>query len=135
MNVAGVLWPFGHGLSYTIFKYSELEIQPKKQSADGNISVNFKLTNSGPRKGDEVPQLYIHQEVGSVTTWEKRLCGFDRVQLAPGETKIVTMTIAPENLAIWNPEMKRVVEPGKFKVMVGASSSDIRLNGEFEITP
>jgi len=68
-----------------------------------------------------------------VTTWEKRLCGFDRVHLAPGESKVVTMTIAPENLAIWNMEMKRVVEPGKFKVMVGASSKDIRLNGEFEI--
>jgi len=135
VNVAGVLWPFGHGLSYTTFKYSELDIQPKKQSADGNISVSFKLTNSGSREGDEVPQLYIHQEVSSVTTWEKRLCGFDRVQLAPGETKVVTLTIAPENLAIWNLEMKRVIEPGNFKVMVGASSKDIRLNGEFEIAP
>jgi beta-glucosidase len=135
VNVAGVLWPFGHGLSYTTFKYSELQIQPEKQSAGGNISVSFKLTNSGSREGDEVPQLYIHQEVSSVTTWEKRLCGFDRVQLAPGETKVVTMALAPENLAIWNPEMKRVVEPGKFKVMVGASSKDIRLNGEVEIAP
>jgi len=133
VNVAGVLWPFGYGLSYTTFKYSELEIQPKKQSTDGNISVSFKLTNSGSREGDEIPQLYIHQETSSVTTWEKRLCGFDRVHLAAGESKVVTMTIAPENLAIWNLEMKRVVEPGKFKVMVGASSKDIRLNGEFEI--
>jgi hypothetical protein len=91
--------------------------------------------NSGSREGDEVPQLYIHQEVSSVTTWEKRLCGFDRVQLTPGETKGVTLTIAPENLAIWNLEMKRVIEPGNFKVMVGASSNDIRLNGEFEIAP
>jgi len=128
-----LLWPFGFGLSYTTFKYSELTVGPENQSTNGNITVSFKLTNTGAREGDEVPQLYIHQEVSSVTTWEKRLCGFDRVHLAAGESKVVTMTIAPENLAIWNREMKRVVEPGKFKVMVGASSKDIRLNGEFEI--
>ena len=74
--------------------------------------------NSGSREGDEVPQLYIHQEVSSVTTWEKRLCGFDRVQLAPGETKVVTLTIAPENLAIWNLEMKRVIQryPAQWRI-------------------
>jgi len=134
VNVAGLLWPFGYGLSYTTFKYGDLEIRPEKQSRDGNIEVSFALTNTGSREGDEVPQLYINQEVGSVTTWEKRLCGFDRVHLKPGESRMVTMTIAPECLAIWNREMKRVVEPGQFKVMVGASSQDIRLNGEFEIS-
>jgi beta-glucosidase len=134
VNVAGLLWPFGHGLSYTTFKYSDLKVQPERQSTNGNVTVIFKLTNSGARAGDEIPQLYIRQKVSSVTTWEKRLCGFDRVHLQPGESKVVTMTIAPENLAIWNREMKRVVEPGMFKVMVGASSADIRLNGEFEIT-
>jgi len=133
VNVAGLLWPFGYGLSYTTFKYGELKIQPAKQSAAGNINVSFKLTNLGSREGDEIPQLYIHQEVSSVTTWEKRLCGFDRIHLAPGESKVVTLTIAPENLSIWNREMKRIVESGKFKVMVGASSEDIRLKGEFEM--
>jgi beta-glucosidase len=135
VSVTGLLWPFGYGLSYTTFKYSELQIQPKKQSADGNVSVSFRLTNSGSREGDEIPQLYIQQEVSSITTWEKRLCGFDRIHLAPGESKVVTMTIPLGDLAIWNREMKRVVEPGKFRVLVGASSKDIRLNGEFEITP
>jgi beta-glucosidase len=133
VNVAGVLWPFGYGLSYTTFEYGDLKIQPESQSTNGNIIVNFKLTNTGARAGDEISQLYIHQEVSSVTTWEERLCGFDRVHLKPGESKVVTMTIAPESLAIWNREMKRVVEPGMFKVMVGASSEDIRLDGEFEI--
>ena len=110
-------------------------MQPEQPSTDGNIIVSFKLTNTGSRAGDEMPQLYIHQEVSPVTTWEKRLCGFDRVHLNADESKMVIMTIAPECLAIWNREMKRLVEPGKFKVRVGASSQDIRLNGEFEIAP
>ena len=134
VNVAGVLWPFGYGLSYTTFEYGDLKIQPESQSTNGNIIVNFKLTNTGARAGDEISQIYIHQEVSSVTTWEKRLCGFDRLHLKPRESKVMTMSIAPECLAIWNGEMKRVVEPGKFKVMIGASSQNIRLNGEFEIT-
>jgi beta-glucosidase len=134
VNVAGLLWPFGFGLSYTTFKYSQLEIEPRQQTTNGDITIRFDLTNTGAHTGDEIPQLYVNQEVSSVTTWEKRLCGFDRVHLEPGETKTVTMTIAPECLAIWNQEMKRVVEPGKFKVMVGASSADIRLTGEFEMT-
>lgn len=133
VNVAGVLWPFGHGLSYTTFRYENLHVAPERQSPDGNITVTFHLTNTGSRGGDEVPQLYINQEVSSVTTWEKRLCGFDRIHLEPGASRTVTFTIAPELIAIWNPQMKRGVEPGKFKVMVGASSADIRLNGEFKI--
>ncbi len=115
-------------------KYEPAEIEPRQQATNGDITVRFDLTNTGVRAGDEIPQLYVNQEVSSVTTWEKRLCGFDRVHLAPGETKTVTMAITPECLAIWNQEMKRVVEPGKFKVMVGASSADIRLTGEFEMT-
>jgi beta-glucosidase len=133
VSVTKLLWPFGYGLSYTTFKYSDLTVQSKNQSTNGNIIVSFRLTNTGAREGDEIPQLYIHQEVSSVTTWEKQLCGFERVYLKPDESKIVTMTIASECLAIWNREMKHVVEPGKFKVMVGASSQDIRLNGEFQI--
>jgi beta-glucosidase len=133
VNVSGLLWPFGYGLSYTKFKYSDLVVSPQTQSPDGNIQVTFKLTNVGARAGDEVPQLYIHQEVSSVTMWEKRLCGFDRIRLAPNESKLVTMTITPECLAIWNDSMKRMVEPGAFKVMVGASSTDIRLSGEFKV--
>jgi beta-glucosidase len=133
VNVAGLLWPFGHGLSYTTFKYSRLEIEPKQQTTNANVTVSFELANAGSRAGDEIPQLYVNQEVSSVTTWEKRLCGFERISLAPGESKKITMTITSECLAIWNQEMQRVVEPGKFKVMVGASSADIRLKGEFEM--
>jgi beta-glucosidase len=134
VNVAGVLWPFGFGLSYTKFAYSDLTVVPVKPSPTDNITVSFKIKNTGARAGDEIPQLYTHQELSSVTTWEERLCGFDRVHLEPGETKTVAMVIKPECLAIWNLEMKRVVEPGKFKVMVGASSTDLRLKGGFEIT-
>ena len=133
VNVAGLLWPFGHGLSYTTFQYSDLVVEPAQQAATGNLTVRFKLTNTGSRAGDEIPQLYVHDEVSSVTTWEKRLCGFDRVHLEPGASQTVTFTIRPENLALWNAEMKRVVEPGQFKVMVGASSTEIKLNGQFTI--
>ncbi len=135
VNVSGLLWPFGHGLSYTTFKYSDLNLAPAQPTNGGSVTVSFKITNTGRRAGDEIPQLYVNQEVSSVTTWEKRLCGFDRIQLAPGETKTVTLTIAAECLTLWNEEMKRVIEPGKFKVMVGSSSESIRLKGGFEIVP
>jgi beta-glucosidase len=134
VSVTGVLWPFGHGLSYTRFEYSDLVITPKKQSPDGNVTVSFKLTNKGQCEGDEIVQLYLRDEVSSVTTWEQILRGFDRIHLKPGESKTITFTIIPEYLELVNAEMKRVVEPGAFKVMVGASSTDIRLQGEFEIT-
>ena len=97
--------------------------------------MSFEIKNTGAVAGDEIPQLYVNQEVSSVTTWEKRLCGFDRVHLAPGESKRVTMTIAPECLTLWNLAMQRVIEPGKFKVMVGASSVNIKLTGEFVELP
>jgi beta-glucosidase len=133
VNVAGVLWPFGHGLSYTTFKYSDLSLTPKQTTNGASVTVSFKLTNTGSRAGDEIAQLYVNDVVSSVTTWEKRLCGFERVTLQPGETRTVTLAIAPECLALWNEAMQRVVEPGEFKVMVGASSEDIRLTGKFEM--
>lgn len=134
-NVAGILWPFGFGLSYTTFAYSGLEISPEQTPTNGTVTVSFEIKNTGAVAGDEIPQLYVNQEVSSVTTWEKRLCGFDRVHLAPGESKRVTMTIAPECLTLWNLAMQRVIEPGKFKVMVGASSVNIKLTGEFVELP
>ena len=132
--VSGLLWPFGFGLSYTTFEYSGLQISPVQSGTNENVTVTFQLKNTGARAGDEVVQLYANQEVSSVTTWEKRLCDFARVHLEPGETKTVTMTIAPECLTLWNLQMQRVIEPGKFKVMVGASSVDIKLTGELEKT-
>jgi beta-glucosidase len=133
VNVAGLLWPFGYGLSYTKFEYSKLEIEPRKQTAGKNLTVKFFVTNTGSREGDEIPELYVHQDVGSVTTWDKRLCGFERIHLKPRESKMVTLNITPECLAILNQKDERVIEAGKFDVMVAASSDDIRLAGEFEI--
>lgn len=135
VNVAGVLWPFGHGLSYTKFKYSDLAITPARQTNGGPVTVRFQVANTGARAGDEIPQLYVNDLVSSVTTWEKRLAGFERIHLEPGESKAVSFVIQPENLDLWNEQMRRVVEPGGFAVMVGASSTDLRLRGKFEITP
>jgi beta-glucosidase len=134
VSVNGVLWSFGDGLSYTKFDYRNLAITPKQQTAAGKISVSFDVTNTGDREGDEIPQMYLRQLVSSVTTYEQNLRGFERIHLKPGETKTVTFTIEPDFLAIWNLEMKRVVEPGKFEVQIGASSKDIRLKGGLEIT-
>jgi beta-glucosidase len=134
-RLKGKLYPFGYGLSYTTFSYSNLKITPEKQNSQGNISVSLDVKNTGDREGDEVVQIYTHEEVTTVTTYEKNLCGFDRVHLKPGETKTITFTLTPDDLAIWNRDMHFVVEPGTFKVMIGASSEDIRLNGTFEILP
>ncbi|HKC65593.1 MAG TPA: glycoside hydrolase family 3 C-terminal domain-containing protein, partial [Pyrinomonadaceae bacterium] len=134
-RVNGALYYFGYGLSYTTFAYSNLKISPVKQHAQGNVTVSFDVKNTGAREGDEVVELYTRDLVSSVTTYEKNLRGFDRIHLKPGETKTVTFTLTPDDLALWNREMHFVVEPGAFKVMVGASSEDIRLTGEFEILP
>lgn len=133
VSVTGVLWSFGEGLSYTKFSYTNLVITPRRQSAGGSIAVSFDVTNTGGREGDEIPQMYLRQLVSSVTTYEQNLRGFERIHLKPAETRTVTFAIEPDFLAIWNPEMKRVVEPGTFEVQIGASSSAIRLRGQFEI--
>jgi beta-glucosidase len=132
-RLKGKLYPFGYGLSYTTFDYSNLKITPQKENSQGTIHVSFDVKNTGQREGDEVVQMYIHEKVTSVTTYEKQLRGFDRVRLNPGETKTVNFTLMPDDLSIWNRDMHFVVEPGTFKVMIGASSEDIKLNGEFEI--
>jgi beta-glucosidase len=119
-------------MSYTEFKYANLHVAGGTTS--GNITVSFDVTNVGKREGDEMPQLYIRQLVSSTITWEQALRGFERIHLKPGETKPITFTVAADLLAIWNPQMKRVVEPGKYEAQVGASSADIRLKGEFELT-
>jgi beta-glucosidase len=132
-RVAGALYSFGHGLSFTTFAYSDLAVTPLKQSLRGNVEVRVNVKNTGVREGDEVVQLYIHDLVSSVTTYEKVLRGFERVHLKPGEVKTVMFTLTPNDLALWDRSMHFVVEPGLFKAMVGSSSEDIRLNGEFEI--
>ena len=132
-RVSGALYSFGHGLSYTTFVYSNLAISPLKQSPHGNILVNIEVKNTGAREGDEVVQLYVHDLVSSVTTYEKVLRGFQRIHLNAGEIKTITFTLTPDDLALWDRSMHFVVEPGMFKVMVGSSSEDIRLSGQFEI--
>ena len=132
-RVAGALYSFGYGLSYTTFAYSNLGISPRKQSRNGNVVVSVDVKNTGAREGDEVVQLYNLDVVSSVTTYEKLLRGFERVHLKPGEIKTISFTLKPQDLALWDRNMRFVVEPGMFKVMVGSSSEDIRLSGEFEI--
>ncbi len=131
--VSGALYPFGYGLSYTTFAYSQLEITPEKQGVQGEVKVTCKVKNTGNRLGDEVVQLYLRDEVSSVTTYVKVLRGFERITLQPGEEKQVSFTLRPQDLAIWDKNMKFRVEPGTFKVMIGASSKDIKLEGKFSI--
>lgn len=133
-RVNGALYYFGHGLSYTTFQYSNLKITPEKQNASGNVTVSFDVKNTGAREGVEIAQLYTRDVVSSVITYEKNLRGFERVNLKPNETKTVTFSLKPEDLEMLDINMHWIVESGMFKVMVGSSSEDIRLNGEFEIT-
>ena len=134
-RVNGALYYFGFGLSYTTFKYSDLKINPSTQNARGNVTVNVAVQNSGAVEGDEVVQLYTRDLVSSVTTYEKNLRGFERIHLKPGESRIVTFILTPDDLSLWNRDMHFVVEPGKFSVMIGSASEDIRLKGEFSIVP
>jgi beta-glucosidase len=132
-RIKGLLYPFGYGLSYTSFEYKNLKINTGAQAANSPIAVTVDVTNTGKLAGDEVVQLYIRDVLSSVTTYEKLLKGFERVHLAPGETKTLSFTIPPDELKLYNRAMKFVLEPGEFSVMVGASSSDIRQNGSFYI--
>lgn len=132
-KIKGLLYPFGFGLSYTTFAYSNLKISPNEQEKDGNISISVDITNTAKLEGDEIVQLYIRDVLSTVTTYEKILRGFERITLKPNETKTLKFTLFPDDLKLWNREMQHVVEPGTFKVMIGASSEDIRLTGSFNI--
>ena len=134
-SVYGALYPFGHGLSYTTFTYSDLHISPSHQGVQGDIHISCKIKNTGKRKGDEVVQLYLRDEISSVTTYTKVLRGFERISLEAGEEQTVHFRLRPQDLGLWDKNMNFRVEPGSFKVMLGASSTDIRLHGQFEITP
>ncbi|WP_261305075.1 glycoside hydrolase family 3 N-terminal domain-containing protein [Paenibacillus andongensis] len=127
------LYPFGHGLSYTQFEYSELELDSTVE-ADGELNLKFKLKNAGPRDGDEVVQVYMRDSVSSVVRPVKQLVGFARVGLEVHETKEVAFKVNMKQLAFHDLNMDQVVEPGKIEVFIGASSHDIRLKGAFDIT-
>jgi beta-glucosidase len=132
-RVNGALYYFGHGLSYTNFTYSNLQISPHQQTNGGKISIALDVKNTGTCAGTEIVQLYTRDLVSSVTTYEKNLRGFERVELKPGETKSVTFVLSAPDLALWDRNMRFVVEPGTFRVMIGSSSQDIRLTGDFDI--
>lgn len=132
-SVNGALYPFGYGLSYTTFDFGNLQVSPQKEHQQGDIKVTVEVTNTGKVKGDEVVQLYLKQEISSVTTYEYDLRGFERVSLNPGEKKTVEFTLHPDDLAILDKNMNWTVEPGKFQVMIGNSSEDIKLKKEFEV--
>ena len=134
-SVVGPLYPFGFGLSYTSFAYSNLTVSPEKSNGQGLIDVSVEVKNTGRQKGDEVVQLYLKDLVSSVTTYEYDLRGFERVTLEPGESKVVNFKLTPDDLALLDKNMNWTVEPGKFKVMMGSSSVDIRLEKEFVVSP
>ena len=119
------LFPFGYGLSYTTFKISNLQLSAPRISANGKLTVSVEVENTGRRAGDEVVQLYIRDVVASMTRPVKELKGFQRVSLKPGEKRRVEFVLGPEHLGFWNREMRYVVEPGEFRVMVGANSVDV----------
>jgi beta-glucosidase len=122
----GPLWAFGAGLSYTTFGYDKLEVKPERIAPDGHATVSVTVTNTGKRSGDEVVQLYIHDLVSSVTRPVQELKGFRRIHLKPGESKQVEMPLGPDELSFFDEKMKRIVEPGRFEVMVGGNSTDLK---------
>ena len=119
------LWAFGHGLSYTTFAITNVTVTPQSVGPADRVTVTADVANTGSRAGDEVVQLYIRDVVSSVTRPTKELRGFERVALRPGEKKTVTFMLGPDALSLIDSKMQRVVEPGKFEVMVGASSTQV----------
>jgi beta-glucosidase len=128
------LYPFGHGLSYTTFGYANLRLSATRIEATDSLTVRVDVTNTGGRAGDEVVQLYVRDDVASVTRPVRELRGFQRVTLQPGDTRTVTFTLYPTDLAFHDRQMRRVVEPGSFTVWVGTSSADERTHARFEVT-
>jgi beta-glucosidase len=120
------LYPFGFGLSYTSFEIGAPQLSAPTIRTDGSVTVTTEVRNTGARAGDEVVQLYIREDVSSVTRPIKELKGFRRVRLAAGESKTVSFEITPRALQFWNADMHRVVEPGTFTIMVGPNSVDLK---------
>ncbi len=128
------LYPFGFGLSYTTFEYSNLRLSKTKVDGRGTTEVSCDVKNVGAVAGDEVVQLYVHDREATITRPVQELAGFCRIHLNPGETQTVSFSLKISQLAFYNVDMEFVVEPGNIDVMAGSSSEDIRLKGEFEIT-
>ncbi|HET6993325.1 MAG TPA: glycoside hydrolase family 3 N-terminal domain-containing protein [Chitinophagaceae bacterium] len=126
-------YEFGYGLSYTTFQYSDLKLSKKKIKENEKIEISLTLSNKGDYAGEEVVQLYLQDRVGSVVRPVKELKDFQKISLKPGESKIIHFTIDKEKLSFFNDQLKWIVEPGEFSLMIGSSSEDIRLKDEFEI--
>lgn len=128
------VFAFGHGLTFTSFEYSNLSISPPEVLAGENIDVRCTVTNTGERASDEVVQVYMRDEYASVTRPVIELKGFKRISLAPGESADVDFVLGPRHMCFTGIDGRRIIEPGDFKVMLGASSADIRLTGSFKVT-
>jgi beta-glucosidase len=127
------LYPFGYGLSYTEFEYSNLTLDKNSFSENEKLTISFTLINTGKIRGKEIVQLYIRDKISSVTRPVKELRGFDKINLMPGESKSVKFELTPQDLKFYNQNMEYVIEPGEFDVMIGASSQDIRLSSTFVV--
>lgn len=128
------VFPFGHGLSYTEFTYSDLVLSSREVAVDGSVDISLKIKNSGDMKGEEVVQLYVNDPVATVPRPVKELKGFKRIFLEPGEQKKITFTMSADMLAFAGLDYKKIIEPGEIKIMIGSSSEDIRLEGSFILT-
>ncbi|MGE5740409.1 MAG: glycoside hydrolase family 3 C-terminal domain-containing protein, partial [Candidatus Aminicenantes bacterium RBG_16_66_30] len=128
------LFPFGHGLSYTTFAYGNLRLSAAALRTSSTLEVSADIENTGRREGEEIVQLYVEDVLATVATPVKSLKGFAKVRLRPGETKTVRFVLTPDDLALFDKDLKRVVEPGEFRILVGSSSEDIRLKGGFTVT-
>ena len=127
------LYEFGFGLSYTSFAYSNLQITPTVIGPAGEVTVKAEVSNTGSRPGTEVVQLYLRDEIASVVRPVRQLKGFEKISLEPQGSGTVEFRLSPEDLSLLDPSLKRVVEPGRFEVLIGSSSTDIRLKGGFEV--
>lgn len=133
VGTQGLLYCFGHGLSYTDFEYDNMQID-SIYTTTGKVNVSCRITNTGKVAGDEVVQLYINDVFSSTTAYEKSLRGFERIHLEPGESRTVTFPIVPDDLILINAKGEKVVEPGEFSVMIGKSIEDIQLIDSFFVT-
>ncbi|MBE2216548.1 MAG: glycoside hydrolase family 3 C-terminal domain-containing protein [Opitutaceae bacterium] len=132
-QVEGVLYPFGHGLSYTTFAYEDLRLSATEIGVGDSLEVTCVVRNTGDRAGDEVAQLYLRDDYASVVTFERLLRGFERVSLAAGESAKVSFVLKPEDLTLYDRSGRWTVEPGRFTVWIGSSSEVLRLRGVFDV--